>query len=111
MLGHTSVKTTQIYAKITDTKVSSDMAKFAEKMKEKSLNPKSSLDILFKNLSLKEKMALFHLPATLSDDSERVKRLSTIWKNLTEEEKSSLWADAFGDRNKLILESNKKIQN
>ena len=90
MLGHTSVKTTQIYAKITDTKVSSDMAKFAEKMKEKSLNPKSSLDILFKNLSLKEKMALFHLPATLSDDSERVKRLSTIWKNLTEEEKSSL---------------------
>lgn len=33
MLGHTNIKTTQIYARITDTKVGDDMALFAEKIK------------------------------------------------------------------------------
>ena len=32
MLGHTSIKTTQIYARITDQKVSADMAQLAEKL-------------------------------------------------------------------------------
>ena len=36
MLGHTNIKTTQIYARITDVKVSNDMASFAEKMEEKN---------------------------------------------------------------------------
>lgn len=34
MLGHTNIKTTQIYARITDTKVGDDMAQFAEKIKD-----------------------------------------------------------------------------
>lgn len=33
MLGHTNIKTTQIYARILDTKISDDMAQFAEKIK------------------------------------------------------------------------------
>ncbi|OAV75512.1 Tyrosine recombinase XerD [Bacteroidales bacterium Barb7] len=33
MLGHTNIKTTQIYARITDAKISNDMAAFAGKMK------------------------------------------------------------------------------
>jgi len=32
MLGHTNIKTTQIYAKITDLKISSDMEKLAGKL-------------------------------------------------------------------------------
>lgn len=33
MLGHTNIKTTQIYARITDAKIGNDMAKFAGKLK------------------------------------------------------------------------------
>lgn len=66
MLGHTNIKTTQIYARITDVKVSNDMASFAEKMAEKKIKSKSNLDKLFECLSLGEKMALFNLPSTLS---------------------------------------------
>ncbi|MDR1370994.1 MAG: tyrosine-type recombinase/integrase, partial [Dysgonamonadaceae bacterium] len=34
MLGHKRIATTQIYAKITDTKVGNDMALFAGKIKD-----------------------------------------------------------------------------
>jgi site-specific recombinase XerD len=34
MLGHTNIQTTQIYARITDQKISNDMAAFAGKIKE-----------------------------------------------------------------------------
>ncbi|GHT24561.1 hypothetical protein AGMMS4957_17800 [Bacteroidia bacterium] len=33
MLGHTNIKTTQIYARITDTKISEDMSALAEKLR------------------------------------------------------------------------------
>lgn len=95
MLGHTNIKTTQIYARITDVKVSNDMASFAEKMEQKIVRSKSNLDKLFECLSLGEKMALFNLPATLSNDPERVKRISLMWRSLSEEEKTSLWTNTF----------------
>jgi len=45
MLGHTSIKTTQIYAKILDTKVMDDMAAlkdmYAKKESQKSPNNKA----------------------------------------------------------------------
>ncbi|MDR0420436.1 MAG: tyrosine-type recombinase/integrase [Prevotellaceae bacterium] len=95
MLGHTNIKTTQIYARITDVKVSNDMASFAEKMEKKQVKSKSELDKLFECLSLCEKMALFNLPAALSNDPERAKPISIMWHSLSEEEKSSLWANTF----------------
>lgn len=33
MLGHTNIRTTQIYARITDAKVGHDMNAFADKVK------------------------------------------------------------------------------
>ncbi|MDR1203654.1 MAG: site-specific integrase, partial [Tannerellaceae bacterium] len=105
MLGHTNIKTTQIYARITDVKVSNDMASFAEKLEEKKIKSKSNLDKLFECLSLGEKMALFNLPNTLSNDPERVKRISMMWHSLSEEEKSSLWANTFEDENNFSFKS------
>lgn len=103
MLGHTNIKTTQIYARITDVKVSNDMASFAEKLEEKRTKSKSKLDQLFECLSLSEKMALFNLPGTLSDDPERLKRISVMWHSLSEEEKSSLWSNTFQNENNLTF--------
>ena len=107
MLGHTNIKTTQIYARITDVKVSNDMASFAEKLEERRIKSKSNLDKLFECLSLHEKMALFNLPGTLSDDPERLKRISVMWHSLSEEEKLSLWSNTFENEGNLTFKSEK----
>lgn len=105
MLGHTNIKTTQIYARITDVKVSNDMASFAEKIEGKQIKSKSELDKLFECLSLGEKMALFNLPPTLSNDPEKAKPLSIMWHSLSEEEKSSLWTNTFESEDKHTFKS------
>jgi site-specific recombinase XerD len=38
MLGHTSIKTTQIYSKVVDTKISKDMEQLETTLKGKNLN-------------------------------------------------------------------------
>jgi len=101
MLGHTNIKTTQIYAKITDTKISTDMSVFAKKLESKKST--SKLDQLFEYLSLREKMALFNLPMTLSSDSNREKRMSIIWQSLSDEEKSSLWEKTFENETNFVF--------
>jgi integrase len=105
MLGHTNIKTTQIYARITNSKIGNDMAVLAGKLKEtkvkKQTPPKSKIDIQFGCLSLDEKMALFNLPQSLSYDSKRESRISDIWYGFSEEEKSSLWRNAF-ENNKIL---------
>ncbi len=109
MLGHTNIKTTQIYARITDAKVSNDMASFAERIEAKKAKSNSSLDRLFECLSLGEKMALFNLPGTLSYDPERLKRISIMWYSLSEEEKSSLWASTFDKKTAFHQKSRTEI--
>ena len=101
MLGHTNIKTTQIYARITDNKISHDMAVLAQKLE--TVKPKTKLDNLFECLSLCEKMALFNLPQTLSSDSNREKRMSLLWKSLSEEEKSSIWANTFENEKNFVF--------
>ncbi|MDR1581645.1 MAG: site-specific integrase [Prevotellaceae bacterium] len=98
MLGHTNIKTTQIYARVTDVKISADMNSFAEKLEEKRIKSKCQLDSLFECLSLAEKMALFNLPSTLSNDPERVKRISVMWHSLSNEEKVSIWSNTFENK-------------
>lgn len=105
MLGHTNIKTTQIYARITDVKVSNDMASFAQKLEKKRVKAKSEIDMLFECLSLGEKMALFNLPSTLSNDPERVKRIAIMWNNLSDEEKTSLWINTFEKEDSFSIKS------
>jgi hypothetical protein len=52
-------------------------------------------------------MALFNLPSTLSNDPERVKRISVMWSSLSDEEKSSLWINAFENENNKLTRSRK----
>ena len=103
MLGHTNIKTTQIYAKITDTKISNDMAVFAEKLDAKKNKSHSKLNQLFECLSIGEKMALFNLPQTLSSDKDREKRMNVLWNSLSDEEKASLWENTFGNESSFTL--------
>lgn len=86
------------------------MASFAEKLEEKKVKSKSDIDKLFECLSLGEKMALFNLPSTLSNDPERVKRMSMMWHSLSEEEKSSLWSNTFGKEEAFSFEPKMKVR-
>lgn len=42
MLGHKSIRTTQIYAKVIDQKVSEDMSALKKKLSKKNINKKYS---------------------------------------------------------------------
>ena len=107
MLGHTNIKTTQIYARITDSKIGNDMAALAEKLKESAPKPqtsvKSQIDRQFECLSANEKMVLFNLPQPLLLDAEREVRISTIWYGLSEDEKTSLWSEMFEKENRCVV--------
>lgn len=45
MMGHTNIKTTQVYAKVTDDKISEDMDKLMEKRKSSSQTDKKQTSI------------------------------------------------------------------
>ena len=44
-MGHTNIKTTQVYAKVTDDKISEDMDKLMEKRKSSSQIDKKQTSI------------------------------------------------------------------
>jgi hypothetical protein len=106
MLGHTDITTTQIYARITDLKIGEEMTQ-ANEQNIRTIKPKSDMDISFESLSLKGKMALFNLPITLSNDPDRINRISKMWYCLTEEEKLSIWSNSYANE-RVFLPKNSK---
>jgi hypothetical protein len=134
MLGHTNIKTTQIYARITDNKISDDMAMFAGKMKgleskfqsgqptepalqavriEESI--KSEMDILFESADLLEKMFLCNIsfqPSELFNAaaSQVLKdKAAGKWYSFSDEEKQNIWGRVMGNKRKNIVMSQQSI--
>lgn len=101
MLGHTKILTTQIYARITDTKIDNDMTILADKLSKmhyfKNDNEGHEIDHRYECLTIDEKMSLFNLPTTLFSDSEREKRVNSLWYRFSEIEKVTLWKNKFGE--------------
>ena len=130
MLGHTNIKTTQIYARITDNKISDDMAMFAGKMKgmeskfqsgksfeavtqETQLEEpvKSEIDILFESTDLLEKMFLCNIsfkPSELSnvETSQLLKdKAMNRWYSFSDEEKQTIWMRVMGNKRQNVVMS------
>lgn len=128
MLGHTNIKTTQIYARITDSKISDDMAMFAGKMKGMGMNlqsaqpteavlqepeimeepVKSEIDTMFESTDLLEKMFLCNIsftPSELSNTSTSKmlkNKAAKQWYNFSDEEKHSVWSKVIGNKRKVV---------
>ena len=104
MLGHTNIKTTQIYARITNSKIGIDMAVLSEKMKSmktKQVKQKSEIDSAFECLPLEQKLDLFNMPNTLSDGTGIEKRIIDIWYHFSEQEKHTYSEKIFSNMPRL----------
>lgn len=103
MLGHTNIKTTQIYARITDSKIGNDMAVLADKLKAMEVKSEAkhalAIDKKFNNLMLEMKLEMFNLPCSLAESKGIEKRITDMWLNFTEQEKQSLWNKMFESTN------------
>lgn len=123
MLGHTNIKTTQIYARITDSKVGHDMAELAEKMNKKkteepvkpntpknvileTVHPKPSicsqvkgLDLEFENLHLDENLNLLNIEyemQTLANNADKLeKKVCEVWNKLSDKAKHYFFDKSF----------------
>ena len=121
MLGHTNIKTTQIYAKITDEKVSHDMATFAEQLKKSKTEKqpcepvrkdiKSNLDRNFNELHLDEKLDLLNIEydiRTLAANASALEsQADDAWSKLSDKVKQFFWDEAF-ESSKPILTIHKQ---
>ena len=113
MLGHTNIKTTQIYARITDNKVSHDMAALAEKIKTEKPIPvlqtipknhiiqetKSNIDNDFEALHLDEKLDLLNIEYDMrnlaANASEYENKVIDTWNKLSGKTKQFYWDESF----------------
>lgn len=97
MLGHTNIKTTQIYARIINEKVSNDMASFENKIGEGPFGKSFKIDKIFNSLSELQKFSLIESSLKYSNNKERQAQLSLIRESIFSNDKevvnqvSSLW--------------------
>ena len=95
MLGHSDIRTTRIYAQITDNKVSTEMKMLEEKIKE---NYKTEVDKKFETLSIEQQMRLFNLDMNILniEPLEAIKeRTKSFWYGLNKEIKNALINGTF----------------
>ena len=113
MLGHTNIKTTQIYARITDSKVSHDMAALAERIKTEKPKPvlqtipknhiiqevKSNIDSDFEALHLDEKLDLLNIEYEMrnlaANASEYENKAIDAWNKLSSKAKHFFWSETY----------------
>lgn len=119
MLGHTNIKTTQIYARILNEKVSSDMDSFEKKLGQSHFQKYSDVDKLFNSLSDLQKFLLIESRLRSFNDVERQTQLSFIRENIFSNDKevlkqvSLIWKSFSTDEKNYMLTKymNKDLNN
>ena len=90
MLGHEELKTTKIYAHVTNIKISDEMKRLKEKIEDKN---KTQIDVEFDKLSIEQQMKLFNIKLSMLDmetTQELRDKTKNLWNCLNPEIKQAL---------------------
>jgi site-specific recombinase XerD len=79
MLGHTNISTTQIYARITDKKIGTEMSSFADKVK--SWDAKLHIGTKEEDLSLEDAMCSLHITIGRAADKVWEELAVKVWNS------------------------------
>jgi site-specific recombinase XerD len=107
MLGHTNIKTTQIYARITDNKISHDMAILSGKLQQETKDhQKPEIDNWYESLHLDEKLDLFNIQYNTRSITHNAIRLEgevdDLWYKLSDKMKTAVWNEVDENTNKQV---------
>jgi len=98
MLGHTNINTTQIYARITDTKISHEMGAFAGNVKQMNakLHPANGQ----KEVLLEDVFKSFKLSTGKASDVIWESLIIKVWNKLLNNEKQTFSSEIINSENK-----------
>jgi hypothetical protein len=98
MLGHTNLTTTQIYARILNSKISNDMTALAGKMKK--LDMKLQFSTGQEIASIESIVKSLKIPSGRASDVIWENLVAKVWNNLSNIEKQAFASDVTGMENR-----------
>jgi hypothetical protein len=97
MLGHTNLRTTQIYARILNSKISNDMAELARKMKKLDMKLEFSSQHM---ASLESVIETLKIPSGRASDAIWENLTTKVWNKLSNIEKQAFISELESRENK-----------